>query len=1185
MKREQREIFRSSLEEILDLSQKDIEVFVRKEKKLGRTIINTENLMHFVLYDFNFTDHGRLPKELIVEKSTEQLMEYLVDFLRSKPKITSEIRGYMNEYLDSTEKFTQKIFYSMRTDFAFILGTLAHCKTVSEAKAVLNTRRELDKQNRGKIFQEVSFLYLRQGGDLKNLKKIARFLEVDRTRSNTLQKFRDKFYYETQEQSFKLIEEGRTTETYAINGFTTYSKTVDLFTEFRPKKPKDVRELDSLFSKVYDDYQSFLNQFSKLNRKLPKDDSRVMCDDIIKGIHKFHKQLFKKKFSNLSAFGEYVSGFFYESGFKKNNLEYTWDKIESHLSRVESSFLNDSIPFILKVNKLRGGNLVETSDTLTRLLEVNPGLLTTFDNSIRLVSGYKRLRSLATNIFNVLNTEHLELDNKEFNKRQRFRHVFCTGSRKYKEHLLMESYFGSLHSAAPAENISQVLDNMYETNLISTFKDHKLFVNSLKNRSSVAYNLGFNSYLQVEEILTQIVPPKINTSNLKDVVYSEMSNQSKNLGKIIESGSFTRFIALNEKINVSEADLRKVLPLFLSKSSKFIDMNHNISSELLNQRFNLWVSELEKSKSVSEIITGLSVGNMESMYGISPEKLSLSENRIVFQKIASAFGRKPYAIEESEGMSKSIDLPVPSPRRMVLPAYINCFSDQNKNESLYESLIYLQTAISRFGYYNYLDDSESSALNNLNKNGDLMLARLNKLQEIFSDFSNPVYAYNLFGVMNYIRAKQQMKIKHKGLYDLLCGAANNVSKMYAQNYEEQALQENGLKLSLDKKDEDQILDVLEKRLIFDTQILNNVEGFVNQKILHEMEHLNKLSNDEFFEKVKKVYDLIDLKFKLMPKKLAVNQLIQSSDEKVKLYLPEQTGAKYSGQKIFTYSEFSGTRKARLIIKDASTLQNPIIAKIREKNKQELARVVRMFETIMPERVVTERRVYDGELDFDLYSQAILDMKSGHMPDTNVFKNRRIIERDLEILLSINQSKFLGRNLGGAGNLREHILKLAVYFSEAAKTIGDKFSVVGYASRGANECFVNNFKEFDQKPDMGLDYRLGLLSPLYKSRSGIFYKHFANTFGSRESKKKLHIDIVTSLAKDRDYEGEEAIADTVEGVRMERSRGIHLYAFCLDPDVDDSVLNKIYGSGHFTKVVNPERIAIEALNVYRILGSL
>ena len=215
--------------------------------------------------------------------------------------------------------------------------------------------------------------------------------------------------------------------------------------------------------------------------------------------------------------------------------------------------------------------------------------------------------------------------------------------------------------------------------------------------------------------------------------------------------------------------------------------------------------------------------------------------------------------------------------------------------------------------------------------------------------------------------------------------------------------------------------------------------------------------------------------------------------------------------------------------------------------------------------------------------ALRELKTSGVADTNVFNNRRIRERDVEVLLTIDQAKGLGKWLDKEKRAVDYVRLVGVYFCEALDAVGDPYAIMGYTSRGAKEGFITSFKDFAQSRDESVDFALGLLSPLYKSRTGVVYKHFAEIFGERSSQRKIHIDLVTNLANDVDYNDQDAIIDTIEGARLERVRGIDLYAVCLDKAVPKEILQAVYGSGHFKKVDHPENLPQAVLQVYKTLA--
>ena len=83
-----------------------------------------------------------------------------------------------------------------------------------------------------------------------------------------------------------------------------------------------------------------------------------------------------------------------------------------------------------------------------------------------------------------------------------------------------------------------------------------------------------------------------------------------------------------------------------------------------------------------------------------------------------------------------------------------------------------------------------------------------------------------------------------------------------------------------------------------------------------------------------------------------------------------------------------------------------------------------------------------------------------------------------------------------------------------------------------------------------------------------------------SKKKIQFDIVTELAKDKQYTGLEGLEDTRQAVKRSKARGINIYALMMDTEVDDETLVSVYGIGQFVRITHPERLPETVIDAYR-----
>ncbi len=577
--------------------------------------------------------------------------------------------------------------------------------------------------------------------------------------------------------------------------------------------------------------------------------------------------------------------------------------------------------------------------------------------------------------------------------------------------------------------------------------------------------------------------------------------------------------------------------------SKYIQKGQQVFNSLSKERkteYSTWFDSLLIIPTYPQIMQELSSHSMEREIIGEGSTYHLAEEKEIWQKFASLYAREGLRLEEGPGMTEQLVLPLPLKGRIILPQFSNLFPKKEDNRELYPLLAALQAGFSR---------------NNLYGEGK-------ELPTFLEQFPNPRYAYRLWAQLNYVQSKHLIKDNFAGLQTRL----------------EQLLSMKNIQFGNSNPELppiEKFLSFLERRLLWEINEKAPTGIKVEaEKIMNSLPDLTEMDNNQIRETVKRLYIQINHCWKI-PR---LEGKKQGTDTGGWFNLADRTGASYQTQDIFFYDEPSGGR-ARLIVKDASGFPNTRVEDFKRESASSLAQVISYFERIKPERVIIKRRQYEGELDESAYAEMLLELKSGYQPDTAVFQQRLVRERENAFLFSINQSRKLGVWIGDKRTV-DYVLATTILLSEAARILEDRFAIVGHTSRGPNEVFLNVFKDFSQKVTAETNAKLGLLAPLYQSRAGTFYKHVPTFFSEVSARRKIHFDVITEIGGDENYSEDLAIEDLMAGVRKEQVHGIEVYSFCLNPTVTIQQLDRIYGAGHYLKIDNPKHLPTLALEIYQ-----
>lgn len=585
--------------------------------------------------------------------------------------------------------------------------------------------------------------------------------------------------------------------------------------------------------------------------------------------------------------------------------------------------------------------------------------------------------------------------------------------------------------------------------------------------------------------------------------------------------------------------------------------------------FKKWVDSLLNAPS---LLKELTLSSLSDIIVAEGRACRLEDESAVLGKFASLYAHSSHYVSRTEA-SNEIGLPYPKKGRIILPESAAFFPTREKNRAYLEFLATMQAALARFGLQRENGDVKNQPAGN------------QPVKDRYATLPNPAYARRIENILNYSEALVKIKNTHPRLGEEMQAVIEDVKQWQANNQidnktdnqaDSQASDNSAPSTSLfGKPDLESVLDVMEKYLIFDTSLGHSSLPLVREKVAPLRD-----ADSTIEEKVRLIYRIIDERYNIphLVSPPAGNGRSPAKEEVVREVLE---GA-YANQEIFFYPEAGSERPARVIPILARGFPNNEVQQIKSKHKQQIAATQDLLERIKPARVVTERRLYDGELDEEAYINMLLEMKAGQNPDTNIFTQRRIRERDVDVLLSIDQSSLTGKWLSETHRLIDHLRLMIVYFNEATAQLQDNLAVMGYSSQGINEVYVNIFKNFEEEQSDKLDYRLGLVAPLHQSRTGAAYRHFAHLFRQRDAQRKIHFDVITQLAKDVDYTGEKAAIDLLLAARAEKASGVELFAFCLDSSVPREFLKEVYGSGHFLMIQHPERLGEALIDTYKVL---
>ena len=243
---------------------------------------------------------------------------------------------------------------------------------------------------------------------------------------------------------------------------------------------------------------------------------------------------------------------------------------------------------------------------------------------------------------------------------------------------------------------------------------------------------------------------------------------------------------------------------------------------------------------------------------------------------------------------------------------------------------------------------------------------------------------------------------------------------------------------------------------------------------------------------------------------------------------------------------------------------------------------RQFEAVKPEMYRKVKRLPEGEdVDLDDGIEALIDLRTGLMPDEKIYWRRNKAERDVGVVFLLDMSASTAeaveeakrdaewdiptdpaayaawlRVRRGEGGRRQYkrIIDVEkesmVLLMTALEMIGDQYGVYGFSGFGRENVEFYVIKEIEEALSDQVKSRLDKVSPLHATRMGPAIRHAATKLEQVSAKTKFLFVISDGRPQDRGYsregvEKEYAVQDTRMALMEARKKDIT--PFCLTVD--------------------------------------
>ena len=239
-----------------------------------------------------------------------------------------------------------------------------------------------------------------------------------------------------------------------------------------------------------------------------------------------------------------------------------------------------------------------------------------------------------------------------------------------------------------------------------------------------------------------------------------------------------------------------------------------------------------------------------------------------------------------------------------------------------------------------------------------------------------------------------------------------------------------------------------------------------------------------------------------------------------------------------------------------------------------------FELLKPEGLIRLRQWIEGdEFDYRAMLDFIVDKKAGKIPSERLYIKHIKQLRDVSVLLLVDLSRSTVNSILGSQSTVMDVEKEAiVLFCEALEVVGDDFAVAGFSGTGRLGVDYIRVKDFGEKTDDNIKYRINALAPRRSTRMGAAIRHATRQLDRLSSKFRLLIILSDGFPNDVDYKQNYAVADTRKAISEARSKNVYTHGITINI-AGDSRLDDLYGNVHHNIISDVRELPNKLLRIY------
>ena len=207
---------------------------------------------------------------------------------------------------------------------------------------------------------------------------------------------------------------------------------------------------------------------------------------------------------------------------------------------------------------------------------------------------------------------------------------------------------------------------------------------------------------------------------------------------------------------------------------------------------------------------------------------------------------------------------------------------------------------------------------------------------------------------------------------------------------------------------------------------------------------------------------------------------------------------------------------------------------------------------------------DGdELDLEALIDLFVDLRSGHSPPENVYREHRKLERDLGVLILLDASGSATDTDPDGLAVHDHQRRAAATLAVTLEELGDRVAVYAFRSQGRHAVHLPAIKTFGQRFSALGRARLNQLQPSNYTRLGAGIRGAGEILKSQAgTRNRLLLVLSDGFPYDDGYEGRYAEADAYKALEELRGDGVGCLCLSLGAGTDTEALERVFGSAGY-----------------------